>query len=84
MTLRARNAYPRGRATLNPQSTCHGPRSGPKLACGVRAGSLSATEPRARGKTRGRKRKKGEGPKKHVYICVQGPPSGCVKVKSRK
>ena len=28
-----------------PQSTCHGPRPWPKLACGVRAGSLRATEP---------------------------------------
>ena len=32
MALRARNASPSGRATLNPQSTCHGPRPGPKLA----------------------------------------------------
>ena len=31
MALRARNASPSGRATLNPQSTCHGPRPGPKL-----------------------------------------------------
>ena len=58
MALRARNASPSGRATFNPQSTCHGARPGPKLAHGVRAGSLYTTEPRARGKTRGRKRKK--------------------------
>ena len=56
--LRARNPSPRGLATLTPQSTCHGPRSGPKLARGVRAGSLSATETRVREKNRGRKRKK--------------------------
>ena len=57
MALRARNASPSGRATLNPQSTCHGPPPGPKLAHGVREDSLRATEPRARGKTRSRKRK---------------------------
>ena len=79
MALRARNASPRGRATLNTQSTCHGPRPGPKLAHGVRAGSLRATEPRARGKTRGRKRKKCRRAKRtHLYIHVQGSPSGCL------
>ena len=30
MALRARNPSPSGRATLNPQSKCHGPRPGPK------------------------------------------------------
>ena len=68
MALRARNPSPSGRATLNPQSTCHRHRPGPKLACGVRAGSLRAAESRVRGKTRGRKRKNADGPKKHVYI----------------
>ena len=60
MALRARNPSPKRLATLNPQSTCHGPRSGPNLAHGVqaRAGSLRATELRAREKTRGRKRTK--------------------------
>ena len=49
----------------------HVPRPGPKLAYGVRAGSLCATEPRARGKTRGRKRKNAEGRTKHIiYICL--------------
>ena len=57
MALRARNPSPWGLATLTPQSTCHGPRPRPKLARGVRAGSLRATEPRAREKSRGRKRK---------------------------
>ena len=52
------------------QSTCHGPRPGPKLACGVRASSLRATEPRARGKTRGRKRKNADVPKKRIYMYV--------------
>ena len=76
MALRARNPSPSGLATLNPQSTCHGPRPGPKLAYGVRAGSLHATEPRARGKTRGRKRKKRPTAKTtHFYIHVQGSPS---------
>ena len=71
MALRARNASPSGRVTLNPQSTCHGPRPGPKLAYWVRAGSLCATEPRARGKTRDRKRKKCRRVKKtHLYMCV--------------
>ena len=58
MALRARNPSPWGLATLNSQSTYRGPRPGPKLARGVWAGSLRATEPRARGKTRGQKRKK--------------------------
>ena len=69
MALRARNASPSGRATFNPQSTCHGPRPGPKLAHGVRACSLCATETRARGKTRGRKRKNCRRVKKtHLYL----------------
>ena len=76
MALRARNPCPSGLATLDPQSTCHEPRPGPKLACGVRAGSLRATEPRARGKTRGRKRKKCRWAKKtHLYMYVYFPPS---------
>ena len=58
MAPRVGNPSPNGLATLDPQDTCHGPRPGPKPACGIRAGSLRATEPRARGKTRGRKRKK--------------------------
>ena len=69
MALRARNPSPRGLAILNPQSTCHGPRPGPKLARGVRAGSLRATEPRAREKTLGRKRKKCRNPKK-TYLFI--------------
>ena len=32
MALRARNASPWLRVTLNPESTCHGPRPGPTLA----------------------------------------------------
>ena len=71
--VRARNPSPRGLATLNPQSTCHRPRPGPKLACGFRAVSPRATEPRARGKTRGRKRKKCRWAKKthlYLYICT--------------
>ena len=67
MALRARNPSPRGRATLNHQSTCRGPRPGPTLAPSVRAGSLRATEQRARDKTRGRKRKNAEVPKTHIY-----------------
>ena len=47
-----------GCATFNRQSTCHGPRPRPKLAHGIRAGSLRATKPRAREKTRSRKRQK--------------------------
>ena len=58
MALRARNASPSGGASYTSQRTCHGPRSGPKFAYWVRADSLCAAEPRARGKTRGRKRKK--------------------------
>ena len=69
MALRPRNPSPSSLSTLNPQSTCHGPRPGPKLASGVRAGSLRATELRARGKTRGLKRNKCRRAKKtHTYI----------------
>ena len=75
MALRARNACPSGRATCNPQSTCGGPQPGPKLAW-VRASSLCATEPRARGKTRGRKRKKCRRVK-NTFIYIQGSPLGC-------
>ena len=73
MALRARNPSPSGLATLNPQSTCHGTRPGSKLAYGVRVGSLRATEPRARGKPRGRKRKNAEGWKiTFVYTYIYG------------
>ena len=63
---------PRGvRASFNPQSTCHGPWPGPKLAYWVRVGSLCATESRARGKTRDRKRKKYRWVKTtHLYFVV--------------
>ena len=84
IALRARNPSPSGRATFHPQSTRHGPRSGPKLACGIRAGSLRATESRARGKTPGRNRKKCVRVKRtHLYICTRFPFGMCVKVKSR-
>ena len=67
MALRARNPSPSGLVTLNPQSTWHGPRPGPKLVCGVRAGSLRATEPRAWGKTS----RKSKGPKNtHLYTSI--------------
>ena len=68
MALCAQNQSPWGLATLNPQSTCHGPRAGPNLRRGVRAGSLRATEPTAREKTRGRKRKKCRSDKKNTCI----------------
>ena len=68
MALRARNHSPRGLATLDPQSTCHGPRPEPKLARGARAGSLRATEPRARETTCGRKSKKCRRAKKNTFI----------------
>ena len=66
MALRARNASPSG---CNPQNTCHGPRPGPKLAYWVRASSLCATEPRARGETRGRKEKMPIG-EKNTFIYI--------------
>ena len=73
VALRAGNPSPSGLATLNRQSTCHGPRPGAKLAHGVRTGSLRATEPRARGKTGGRKIKKCRKVKKtYLYIYIQG------------
>ena len=58
MALRARNASPWLLATLNTQSTCHGPRPGPTLAPWCSGGLLRAPKPRAREKTRGRNRKK--------------------------
>ena len=67
MALRARNASPSGRATFDPQSTRHGPRPGANLAYWVRAGSLCATGPRARGKTRGRNRKYRRVTKTHFF-----------------
>ena len=52
-----------------PMGTCHfePPEYGPNLHPGVRAGSLRATEQRAREKTRGRKRKSAEVPK-NIFI----------------
>ena len=79
MALRARNSSPSGLATLNPHSTCHGPWPGPKLAEGVWAGSVRTTEPRARGTTSGRKRKKCRRAKNpHIYIYKDraAPPIG--------
>ena len=73
MALRARNHSTWGLVTMNPQSTRYGPRSGLNLRRGVRAGSLRATEPRAREKTRGRKRKMSKCQKNtfiHSNICV--------------
>ena len=58
MAVCAWSPSPRGLATLNPQSTCHGPRPGPKLARGVRSGSLRATDTRERETTGGRDIKK--------------------------
>ena len=83
MAPRARNLSSSGLATFNPQSTVHGPRPGPKLACGVRASSLRATKPRSRGKTRGPKRKKCRRAEKHMYIYVYIPavpriPGACL------
>ena len=51
--------------TPRPRATDLG--QGPHLRRGVRAGSLCALEPRAREKTRGRKRKNAQVPKKHIY-----------------
>ena len=60
MALRARNPSPKGTCHLEPPEHVPpaGHRPGPTLAPSVRGGSLRATEPRAREKTRGRKRKK--------------------------
>ena len=61
-----------------PERTCqieppeHVPRTSARAqtSCGVRVGSLRATEPRAWGKTRGRKRKKCRRVKKKHYIYM--------------
>ena len=48
---------------------------------GVPACSLPATEPRARGKTHGRKRTKFRSAKNmHLCIVIQVSPSGCVRI----
>ena len=79
MALRARNPFPRGLATSDPQSTCPRPRPGPKRARGVWAGSLRATGSRARETTCGRERKKCRRAKTtRLYIVIQGSPLGCV------
>jgi hypothetical protein len=51
-------------ATLNPESTRHGARRWAKLEPCVHTGPLRAPRPRAREKTRGRKRKKCRSPQK--------------------
>ena len=83
VAVRCLDASQSERATFNPQSTCHGPRPEPKLAYGVRAGSLCATGPRTRGKTRGRKRKKYRRVKKHIYIYIKVPLRDVCDMKSR-
>ena len=70
MALRARNPSPRGLATLNLQSTCCGPRPGSKLAHGVRAGSLRATEPSTRKDPRSEEKKCRSAKKTHLYIVI--------------
>ena len=69
MALRARNAS-RGCLRLRtPRTRATDLGRGPRLRRGVRAGSLRAPEPRAREKTRGRRRKKCRCAKKtHLYI----------------
>ena len=53
---------------------------GPNLRHGDRAGSLRATDPRAREKTRGQKMKKCRCAKKtRLYIVIQGSSSGRVR-----
>ena len=52
---------------------------GPNLRRGVRAGSLRATEPRTREKTRARKRKKCRSAKTtHLYIVTRFPFGMCI------
>ena len=71
MAIRGRNASPWGCAALNRKSTCHGPRPGPRRAHGVRAGSLRATEPRARKKHVAEREIKCRRAKKtHLYVYV--------------
>ena len=73
MALRARNHSPWGLVTLNPRVRATDLGQGPNLRRGVRAGSLRATEPRAREKTRGRESKNCRSAKKtrlYIVICV--------------
>ena len=69
MALRARNASPRGRATLNPQNTCHGPRPGPKLAHWVRAGPRVPRSREHEERPAAGREKNAEGPK-NTFICI--------------
>ena len=55
------------RTALNAQSTRHGARPGPKHAPSVYAPPLRAPQPRAREKTRGRRRKAG----RRVNVCTK-------------
>ena len=80
MTLRTRNASPCGRATMSPQSTYHGCRSGPTLwpwfsggfpAC--HGAESKRIAPRSKEKKMPISQKKA-----HMYIVKQGSPSGFV------
>ena len=74
MALRARNPSLSGRATLNPQSTCHGSRPDPNLRVGS---GRPPCVPRSREheeRTAAGREKNAEGPKKHtyyIYIYIQ-------------
>ena len=65
-------------ATLNSQSTCHGPRPGPTVVPSVHAGLLRAPQPRAREKPPGGRAKSADVQETSIWNTVkQGSPSGC-------
>ena len=68
MALRARNASPWLVATLNPQSTCHGPRPGRTLAPWCSCGLPACPGAESTRKTRGRNKKKCLCAKKNTFI----------------
>ena len=75
MALRSRNASLIGRAFFNPQSTCHGPRTGPNLAYGVRAGYLCGTD-RAERPEEGKMPKGEKNTLIYIYKDRAAPPIG--------
>ena len=80
VALRARNHSPWGLATLNSQSACHGSAKGRNLRPGVRAGSLACHGAESTRKDPRLEEKKCRcATKTHLYIVIQGSPSGCVR-----
>ena len=70
MTLRARNPFPSGLATLNPQSTCTDLGQGPNLCAGSGPAPYVPRSREYEERPAAGREKNAEGPKKYNYICV--------------